>query len=176
MHKQGCKERHRQWKWMLWYPMVLVLALIAASQAASAGGADDTARYHNRKGIDHFEAAFYEHTPKGQGEEASREYALAEAEFKNAIKEEPGLVEPHRNLARLSFIRKKFADAAEQYETVTKLDPYDLDAYVNLALAQIELKNYGSAIDALREAKTRTTDEKARDTLNGYIEKIQRLQ
>ena len=43
---------------------------------------------------------------------------------------------------------------------------------MNLALAYIELKEFEEAVEALENAKDRTSDPRALETLNGYIAKI----
>ena len=175
MKRPSCKRRHWQ---MVPATSALFLAVLLSCVPGlvAAAGTGSQAKQHNDKGVGHFEAAYYQHVPKGNDAEAVREYALAASEFEDAIKEDPEFSDPHRNLARLRFIEKKFADAAREYGKVTELDPFDLDAYVNLALAHVELKNYQAAIDALRQAKLYTSDDKARATLDGYIEKVRRLQ
>jgi hypothetical protein len=55
---------------------------------------------------------------------------------------------------------------------VTNLDASDLDAYVNLALARIQLGDGDGALKALEAAKTNTADEKARTQLDQYIAKV----
>jgi tetratricopeptide (TPR) repeat protein len=68
---------------------------------------------------------------------------------------------------------KDFEKAAETYRNVVKLDPSDLDSYVNLALALLNLERYDDAIDALEEAKAQTSDSSVIEKLDGYIHTIQ---
>ena len=97
-------------------------------------------------------------------------------EFKAAIARDSAYADAHRNLARVYYIQKNFAGAAEEYQRVTELAPGDLDAYVNLALAMIELKRPDAAIRALENAKTRTSDPQALETLDAYITKVRAYQ
>ena len=53
-----------------------------------------------------------------------------------------------------------------------ELTPADLDAYVNLALALIELKRLDEAIQTLEKAKGQTSDPKALNTLDTYLSKV----
>ena len=86
--------------------------------------------------------AFMDHAPKNQEAEAERNYGLAVKEFKAAISRDfsfcRGASEPGANC--ITF-REISDGAAEEYKRVTELAPGDLDAYVNLALALIELSN-----------------------------------
>ncbi len=148
------------------------LAFLAVPGALSQDMGGGEAGFHNRKGVEYFKQGFYVHTPKHQAAEAERNYGLAVKEFKTAISKDPTFTEPHRNLARLYYIQKNFGGAAEEYGRVTELAPDDLDAYVNLALALIELKRPDEAIRALENAKGHTGDPKALETLDSYIAKI----
>jgi tetratricopeptide (TPR) repeat protein len=127
---------------------------------------------HNRKGLEYFKEGFYQRIPKGQQREADRAFELAETEFRNAIALKSDFVDAHRNLARLLFVRKQFADAAESYKNVTRLAPHDLDAYVQAALAFIELEQFDEAVRQLAIAKTQTDDREVIGKLEGYIQKI----
>ena len=49
-------------------------------------------------------------------------------------------------------------------------------AYVNLALALIELKEFNEAVDVLENAKEQTSDPKVLNTLSAYITKIRNHQ
>jgi tetratricopeptide (TPR) repeat protein len=127
---------------------------------------------HNQQGMDYFKKGFYDHAPKNQAAEAERNYGLAVKEFKAAISRDLSFTDAHRNLARVYFVQKNFAGAAEEYKRVTELAPDDLDAYVNLALALIELNKPDDAIQALVKAKEQTSDPKALATLDSYIAKV----
>lgn len=127
---------------------------------------------HNRQGMEYFKKGFYEQAPRNQAAEAERSYGLAVEEFKAAISRDSSSAEAHRNLARVYYVQKNFDGAAEEYRRVTELAPGDLDAYVNLALALIELKRPAEAIRVLDNAKGHAFDPKARETLDSYIEKV----
>ncbi len=103
-------------------------------------------------------------------------FDLAAAEFQNAIALKPDFVEAHRNLARLYYIRKQFSQAVESYRNVTRLAPRDIDAYVQAALAYIELERFDEAIFQLELAKYQTSDTEAVRKLDGYIRRIRERQ
>jgi tetratricopeptide (TPR) repeat protein len=140
----------------------------AFSQDRGAGEAG----YHNQRGMDYFKKGFYDHAPKSQTAESERNYGLAVQEFKAAVARDPSYTEAHRNLARVYYVQKNFDGAAAEYKKVTELAPGDLDAYVNLALALIELKRPDEAILALENAKQQTADTRTLDTLDTYISKV----
>ncbi len=154
----------------------LILTLLACTipSAVLEARARQTGREaeHNRKGLEYFREGFYQKLPKGQQREADQAFDLAAAEFKNAIALKPDFVEAHRNLARLYFVRRQYSEAAESYRNVTRFAPRDLDAYVQLALAYVELERWDEALHQLELAKTQTEDREAIRKLDGYIQKI----
>jgi tetratricopeptide (TPR) repeat protein len=150
----------------------VLLALFSVSRAFSQDGNVDEAGFHSRQGMEYFKKGFYDHAPKNQAAEAERNYGLAVKEFKAAISKDFSFAEAHRNLARVYYVQKNFDGAAEEYKRVTELAPGDLDAYVNLALALIELKRPAEAIQVLENAKGHAFDPKALETLDSYIEKV----
>lgn len=152
-------------------PMMILAFLFAPGALGQDNGAGQPA-YHNQRGMEYFKKGFYDHTPKNQKAEANRNYGLAIKEFKAAISKDPSYTEAHRNLARLYYLQQNFVGAAEEYQRVTELTPSDLDAYVNLALALIELKRLDEAIRTLEKAKGQTSDPKALKTLDTLISKV----
>ena len=157
------------------YLAVGILSLVISASIVNAQGKSDSAGegYYLQKGVEYYNKGFYEFTPKGQQEEARQNYDLAVSEFKKAISINPGSEEAHRNLARVFYVQKNFAEAAKEYKKVTQLNPYDIDAHVVLALALTKMNKFDEAIAQLQNAKTRTTDEKILEKLNGYIQKLE---
>ena len=150
----------------------MMLAFLFVPGAFCQDRSVDEAGFHNRQGMEYFKKGFYDHAPKNQEAEAERNYGLAVKEFKAAISRDFSFAEAHRNLARVYYVQKNFAGAAEEYKRVTDLAPGDLDAYVNLALALIELKRPAEAIQVLENAKGHASDPKVLETLDSYIEKV----
>ena len=134
------------------------------------------ARMHNQQGMEYFRKGYYDHAPRNQVADAERNYRLAVKELRIAISKDFSFAEAHRNLARVYYVQKNFEGAAEEYARVAELAPGDLDAYVNLALALIELRRPGEAIQALEKAKGHTRDPKALEKLDSYIGKIRACQ
>ena len=134
-------------------------------------GADEPG-YYNQRGLEYFKKGFYDHAPKNQVTEAEKNYGFAIREFKLAISKDSSYTEAHLNLARVYYVQKNFENAAEEYKRVTELRPGDLDAYVNLALALIELKRTDEAIQALEQAKTQTSNPKVLSMFDTYIAKV----
>ena len=150
----------------------VILVLLSLTEAFSQDIGSGEAGFHNQQGMEYFKKGFYDHAPKNQAGEAERNYGLAVKEFKAAIAGDFSNAEAHRNLARVYYVQKNFAGAAEEYQRVAELAPNDLDAYVNLALTLIELKRPEEAIQALEDAKGQTSDSKALETLDSYIAKV----
>ncbi len=151
--------------------VVIVLLIFVPGALCQESGADE-ANIHNQQGMEYFKKGFYDHTPRHQDAEAERNYGFAVKEFTAAISKDPSSAEAHRNLARVYHIQKNFAGAAEEYKRVTELDSGDLDAYVNCALASVELKRFDEAIQLLKDAKGQTSDPKALELLDSYIDKV----
>ena len=136
----------------------------------------DTPGTYNQRGVDFFKKGFYEHAPKNEAAKAELNYQLAIKEFKEAIAKDSSYTDAHRNLARVYYVKRNFEDAAWEYKKVTELAPGDIDSYVNLALAYIELKEFNEAVDVLENAKEQTSDPKVLNTLSAYITKIRNQQ
>ena len=157
--------------------IILLAFLDVPGALCQVKGTDtDTPSTYNQRGVDFFKKGFYEHAPKNQAAQAELNYRLAIKEFKAAITKDSSYTDAHRNLARVYYVRSNFEDAAEEYKKVTELAPGDIDAYVNLALAYIELKELNEAMDVLENAKEQTSDPKVLNTLNAYITKIRNHQ
>ena len=62
------------------------------------------------------------------------------------------------------------------YAQVLRLDPVDIDTYVQMALAQVEMGNWGDAVQYLETAKTKTTENRIIQQLDGYISKVKQAQ
>ena len=150
--------------------MIMFFSFISGAFCQTTGA--DEASFHNQRGMEYFKKGFYDHAPKNQLGEAERNYELAVKEFQTAIARDSSNIEVHRNLARLYHVQKNFTGAADEYQKVTELAPNDLDAYINLALALIELKRSDDAIRALEDAKMHTSDPKALETLDSYLAKV----
>ena len=150
----------------------VMLAFFSVPRAFCQDRSVDEAGFHNRQGMEYFKKGFYDHAPKNQAAEAERNYGLAVKEFKAAISRDFSFAEAHRNLARVYYVQKNFDGATEEYKRVTELAPGDLDAYVNLALALIELKRPAEAIEVLENAKGHACDPKVLETLDSYIDKV----
>jgi tetratricopeptide (TPR) repeat protein len=150
----------------------VILAFLSPPGAFCQDRGAGEAGYHNQRGVEYFKKGFYDHAPKNQVAESEMNYGLAIKEFQAAISRDSSYTDAHRNLARVYYVQKNFDGAAEEYKRVTELAPSDLDAYVNLALALIELKRPDEAIQALENAKQQTSDPKALDTLDTYIAKV----
>ena len=144
----------------------------AAAQPGKYGKASD----YNRRGLRYFNEAFYGHLPNGKEAEAGKYFDLAAAEFNKALAVNPRFAEAYRNLARLHYVRKDFARAAEDYRMVTLLEPRNIDAYLQLALSCTRIDRPNEAIRQLEIAKGKTHDSEVIGKLDGYIRKIRERQ
>lgn len=134
------------------------------------------ATIQNENGMKYFKHGYYKLLPKGHKAEADRNLDLAEKAFKNSIQINKNYIEPHRNLARLYYLRKQFDQAATQYAAVIELAPDDIDSYVSMAVVQTELGNFNEAVRYLKKAKTQTKNEHVLQKLDELILKAGQAQ
>ncbi len=80
---------------------VFLLACLAFTTGAQERNGSAGEGYHVQKGLEYYGKGFYEFAPKGQQEEAGKNYQLAVDEFKKAIAMNPASEDAHRNLARV---------------------------------------------------------------------------
>jgi len=125
-----------------------------------------------RRGVGHFDKAFYDLTPHKRDLEASQEYDLAIAEFQRELAVRPASAEAHAYLAHIYYLRKQFDRAASHYDQLAALDPFNIDAYVLAALAFAENGQIPEARDRLAAAKNHTADPEALKRLDGYLAKL----
>ena len=153
--------------------VLLALLLLFAGGPFSVCQAQGGGSSHNDNGLKYFKKGFYEYAPHNKHQEANQYYEMAVSEFRKAIAENEGNAAAHRNLARVYHVQKKYALSAAEYKRVTELNPQDVDAYVNLAVAYTHLNRFDEAREQLELAKTKTNDPVAIGKLNGYIEKLE---
>lgn len=158
-------------------PLVL-LACLGGPPAAPPGSGNppqDPAREaqseHVKRGTAHFNRAFYQLTPRKRDLEASREFDLAVAAFEAGLQAGPS-AEAHRYLGRICALRGQFRDAARHYDTLSGLDPADVDACVLAAVAWADAGEFAAARERLLEAKGRTTERGALSRLDEYLAKL----
>lgn len=125
-----------------------------------------------RRGVEHFERAFYVLTPQKRDAEAAGDYELAMAEFERELRARPSSTEAHRYLARIRSVRKEFRKAAEHYDAIAAINPADIDACVLAALAYVEDGDLTAARVRLNAARSRTTDPRTLSRLAEYLTKL----
>jgi tetratricopeptide (TPR) repeat protein len=152
--------------------MLLPVSALAGAGAAQSPGLE--AMSANQQGLAHFKHGFYDLTPHGRNTEARDAFARAEKAFLRAVEIDEDFVDAHRNLARLYFIQEKFEQARAQYAQVLRLEPRDVDTYVQIALVATELGSFQDAIQYLEAARKQTGDAEVIRKLDGYIQKIVR--
>lgn len=160
---------------------IVLLLTLAVSPGAFAGsdnapGSLPEKAQINQQGLTHFKRGYFEMIPRGRKVEAQQEMARAEQAFIRAIEIDPDFTDAHRNLARLYYLQKKYDQAAIEYSHVLRLDPGDIDTYVQMAVVETELGNFEEAVNHLEAAKNETDDEQVIQKLNDYIQKIKEAQ
>lgn len=156
--------------------LILVFSTSGFAASDNAPGALPAEALINQQGLTHFKRGYYEMIPRGRKAEAQQEMARAEQAFIRAIEIDPDFTDAHRNLARLYYLQKKYDQAAIEYSHVLRLDPGDIDTYVQMAVVETELGNFEEAVNHLEAAKKETEDEQVVQKLNNYIQKIKEAQ
>jgi len=160
-------------------PLVLLVFLAAPAPALPGSAGIQASNPQNRservkKGVSHFDRAFYGLTPQRRDAEAAREFDLAIEEFEAELRAKPNSVEAHRYLARIFTVRKHFRQAAQHYDDISNIDPADVDALVGAAAMWAEAGDRDEARDRLLLAKSRTSDPHALALLDQYLAKLDR--
>jgi tetratricopeptide (TPR) repeat protein len=156
--------------------LVLLLALAAPppSQTGpppqSQGQAPQSE--HVRNGVQHFDRAFYDLTPKKHDAEASREFDLAIAEFEAEVVAHPSSATAHSYLGRIYSLRKDYKKSAAHYDRLSEIQPQNVDACVLAALAYAEDGQIAESRARLEAAKLRTSDPYALGKIAEYMSKL----
>lgn len=145
-------------------------ALQAVPSQQTPGQAGQSERV--RSGVQHFERAFYELTPRKQDADAAREFDMAIADFEAEAAARPSSAIAHSYLGRIYNIRKDYKKAAAHYDRLSDIEPLNADACVLAALAFAEDGQIAEARARLEAAKLRTSDPSALARLAEYISKL----
>ena len=145
---------------------------IAQGQALSQEIAQDEV-FYNEQGLSFFNQGYYTSLPQGRSQEADQLFEQAIAAFKRSIAIKETYADAHRNLARVYYVQKRFAEAALEYERLIELMPEDIDIYVKLATAYANQGKDPEAIDVLERAKEVASDERVVILLNEFIQRLQ---
>jgi cytochrome c-type biogenesis protein CcmH/NrfG len=127
----------------------------------------------NQAGLDHFNKAFYEATPRKEHAKAAEEYRLAEQSFQEAIRSKPDWVEPYLHLGRTYFVQQKYRQAAEAYQKALTIAPQRKEAYLRWASALEKAGDYQGAVRVLQTLRAQETDEHAIAKLDEFIKQLQ---
>ena len=127
----------------------------------------------NEQGLSLFNQGYYTSLPQGRPQEADQLFEQAIAEFKRSIAINGTYADAHRNLARVYYVQKRFAEAALEYERLVELTPDDVDVYVKLATTYTKLDKHSEAVDILENAKEAANDERVVILLNEFIQRLQ---
>lgn len=155
--------------------LVLLVGLVAppAPEAApQQPSIPATQSEHVRNGIQHFERAFYELTPRKQDADAAREFDAAIAEFEAEAAARPSSATAHSYLGRIYNLRKDYPKAAAHYDRLSEIEPLNVDACVLAALAYAEDGRIPESRARLDAAKLRTSDPVVLGRLADYMSKL----
>ena len=147
---------------------ILFLAFTGLFSHAKAQSEED----FEKKGLKHFDNAFFKAIPQKNKARAAAEFALAEIAFQKAIEKNPNRFESYLYLGRTYFVQKKYLQAAEQYRKVLVIAPEKREIFLQLASALEMAGDYKGAIRALEEMRSQETDPRAIQVLDDFIGKM----
>ena len=154
--------------------MVLICFLVPLCPGINAYSQAETPEEFERRGVVHFERAFYEATPQKDRARADTEYALAEKAFQQAIRIKPDRVEPYLYLGRTYFVQKEFLKAAKVYKKALRLAPERKEIYLQSASALEMARDYKGAEKSLKELREQEKDEHSLRALDELINRLEK--
>jgi tetratricopeptide (TPR) repeat protein/uncharacterized caspase-like protein len=92
------------------------------------------------------------HVDRGWEYLNARRYAEAEAQFREAIKEDPNNPLHHNNLGFALYPQRKYEQAEAAFREALRLNPKQYISEANLGLTLIAQKKFEAAVDAYRNA------------------------
>ena len=127
-----------------------------------------------KKGLKHFDNAFFKAIPQKNRARAAAEFALAEIAFQKAIEKKPHKVNAYLHLGRTYSAQKKYAAAAETYRSALVIAPQQKKIYLPLASALEKDGDYRGAIKALEELRALESDDRAIRIIDDFIGKMEK--
>ena len=149
---------------------ILFLTLAGLSSHAKAQSEED----FEKKGLKHFDNAFFKAIPQKNKARAAAEFALAEIAFQKAIEKKPHRVNAYLHLGRTYSAQKKYAAAAETYRSALVIAPQQKKIYLSLASALEKDGDYRGAIKALEELRALESDDRAIRIIDDFIGKMEK--
>jgi len=149
---------------------ILFLAFTGLFSHARAQSEEDL----EKKGLKHFNSAFFKAIPQKNKASAQAEFALAETAFQKAIEKNPNRVNTYLHLGRTYSAQKKYAAAAETYRSALVIAPQQKEIYLRLASALEKNGDYRGAINALEDLRALESDDRAIRVIDDFIGKLEK--
>jgi len=127
-----------------------------------------------KKGLKHFDSAFFKAIPQKNRARADAEFALAEIAFQKAIEKNPHRISAYLHLGRTYSAQKKYATAAETYRSALVIAPQQKEIYLRLASALEKNGDYWAAINALEELRALESDDRAIRIIDDFIGEMEK--
>lgn len=126
-----------------------------------------------KKGLKHFDRAFFKAIPQNNKVRANSEFALAEIAFQKAIEKNPNSVSAYLHLGRTYSAQKKYSAAADTYRSALAIAPWQKKIYLRLASALEKDGDYQGAINALKELRKLEGDDRVLHIIDDFIAKME---
>jgi cytochrome c-type biogenesis protein CcmH/NrfG len=149
---------------------ILFLTFTGLFSHAKAQSEEDS----EKKGLKHFDRAFFKAIPQKNKAGADAEFALAEIAFQKAIEKNPHRVSAYLHLGRTYSAQKKYAAAAETYRSALVIAPQQKKIYLPLASALEKDGDYRGAINALKELRALESDDRAIRIIDDFIGEMEK--
>ena len=149
---------------------ILFLAFTGLFSQARAQSEEDL----EKKGLKHFNSAFFKAIPHKNKAAAQAEFALAETAFQKAIAKNPNRINTYLHLGRTYSAQKKYAAAAETYRSALVIAPQQKEIYLRLASALEKNGDYRGAINALEDLRALESDDRTIRVIDDFIGKLEK--
>ena len=127
-----------------------------------------------KKGLLHFNKAFFKGIPQKNMVSANAEFAQAEIAFQKAIKKNPNSISAYLHLGRTYSAQKKYSAAADTYRSALIIAPWQKKIYLRLASALEKDGDYQRAINALKELRKLEGDDRVLRIIDNFIGRMEK--
>ena len=155
-------------------PKYLTILIMAVFFTATGICGAESPEVLEQSGKSHFREAYFKAVPVNDIARATREFALAERDLREALTKRPDRIRLYKLLGRTYFVQKKYMKAAETFRKAIELAPNQKPIYLQLASAQEMGGNPAEAIQTLNKLRRIESDPRAIGIIDGFIKQLNR--
>ena len=150
---------------------VILLAMALVLTAAEMCPAE-TADALEQSGLKHFREAYFKAAPKNDHARATREFAMAERDFKKALAKQPERISLYLHLGRTYYAQQKYPQAVHVLRQALAIAPDHKPVYLQLAASLEMTGDYDGAIATLNQLRERENEPRALQIIDGFIQEL----